>query len=182
MSKILLPLRGNTINKKIKLDETPSSPAEMAKSLFQQLEADKQSKENKKDDKNLPESYFDDRITPGIELSVFDFNEDNYELGAKTLLCILLKHFTQKDFDPDKLESDDLLLHLSDFDEKLVKNLSVNVCNHMQEIGSLNNPEILFTPDDQNDLKVVDVVLYVKDMVSDPESAYVSMIQDKFSE
>ena len=87
-----MPLRGNTINKKIKLDETPSSPAEMAKSLFQQLEVDKQSKENKKDDKNLPESYFDDRITPGIELSVFDFNEDNYELGAKTLLCILLKH------------------------------------------------------------------------------------------
>ena len=61
----------------------------MAKGLFQQLESDKQNKENQKDDKNLPENYFDDRITPGRELSVFDFNEDNYELGAKTLLCIL---------------------------------------------------------------------------------------------
>ena len=172
---------GNTMNKK-KKPKTSGSPAEMAKGLFQQLESDKQNKENQKEDKNLPESYFDDRITPGIELSVFDFNEDNYELGAKTLLCILLKHFTQKEFDPDKLQSDDLLLHLSDFDEMIVKNLSVNVCNHMQEIGSLTNPEIHFTPDDLSDLKVEHVVLYVQDMVNDSESAYVSMIQDKISE
>ena len=173
---------GNTSNKKQKLNKTPSSAAEMAKGLFQQLEANKQNKEYKKDDKNLAESYFDDRITSGIELSVFDFNEDNYELGAKTLLCILLKHFTQKEFDPDKLQSDDLLLHLSDFDEMIVKNLSANVCNHMQEIGSLTNPEIHFTPDNMNDLKVEHVVLYVQDMVNDHESAYVSMIKDKFSE
>ena len=166
------------MNKK-KKPKTSGSPAEMAKGLFQQLESDKQNKENQKEDKNLPESYFDDRITPGIELSVFDFNEDNYELGAKTLLCILLKHFTQKEFDPDKLQSDDLLLHLSDFDEMIVKNLSANVCNHMQEMGSLTNPEIHFTPNDLNDLKVEHVVLYVQDMAIDLDSAYVSMIQDK---
>ena len=170
------------MNKKKKSSKTSGSPAEIAKSLFQELEANKQNKENKKDDKNLPESYFDDRITPGIELSVFDFNEDNYELGAKTLLCILLKHFTQKEFDPDKLQSDDLLLHLSDFDDMTVNNLSVNVCNHMQEIGSLTNPEIHFTPDDLSDLKVEHVLLYVQDIANDPESAYVSMIQDKFSQ
>jgi len=169
----------NTMNKKKKPTKTSGSPAEMAKGLFQQLESDKQNKENRKDNKNLPENYFEDRITPGIELSVFDFNEDNYELGAKTLLCILLKHFTQKEFDPDKLQSDDLLLHLSDFDEIIVKNLSANVCNHMQEIGSLTNPEIHFTPDDQNDLRVEHVVLYVQDMANDLDSAYVSMIQDK---
>ena len=48
----------------------------------------------------------------------------------------------------------------------------------MQELGSLSNPEIHFTPDDQNDLKVEHVILYVQDMVSDSESAYVRMIQD----
>ena len=173
---------GNSKNKNKKSTKTSSSPDEMAKGLFQKLETDKKNKENSKDDKNLPESYFEDRITPDLELSVFDFDEDNYELGAKTLLCILLKHFTQKAFDPDKLQFDDLLLHLSDFDEKMVKNLSVNVCNHMQELGSLSNPEIHFTPDDQNDLKVEHVIFYVQDMVSDYESAYIRMIQDKFSE
>ena len=40
---------------------------------------------------DIPETYFDDRITLGIELTVFDINESNYELGAKTVLCLLLK-------------------------------------------------------------------------------------------
>ena len=61
---------------------------------------------------DIPESYFDDRITLGIELTVFDINESNYELGAKTVLCLLLKHFTLRDFDPDTLKLDDSLLHL----------------------------------------------------------------------
>ena len=61
----------------------------------------------------------------------------------------------------------------------IVKNLSANVCNHMQEMGSLTNPEIHFTPNDLNDLKVEHVVLYVQDMANDLDSAYVSMIQDK---
>ena len=103
-------------------------------------------------------------------------------IWSQNITLYFTKTLYSKEFDPDKLQSDDLLLHLSDFDEMIVKNLSVNVCNHMQEIGSLTNPEIHFTPDDLSDLKVEHVVLYVQDMVNDPESAYVSMIQDKISE
>tara|TARA_B100000073_G_scaffold66205_1_gene48980 strand:- start:736 stop:1122 length:387 start_codon:yes stop_codon:yes gene_type:complete len=127
----------------------------------------------------MEENFFEDRLTQGIELSVIDMNAENFEQGARILLCILLRHFTQKDFDPEKIKSDDLLLDLSDSDEMIVKNLSANVCHHMQEIGTLSNPEIPFTPDDPNDLKVEHVIQYVGDIVNDSESAYVQMIKDE---
>ena len=126
---------------------------------------------------DIPETYFDDRITLGIELTVFDINESNYELGAKTVLCLLLKHFTQRDFDPDKLKLDDSLLHLSNGDEMVLKNIGANVCNHMEEIGNLCNPDIPFTPDNPKDLMVEHVVQYVKDIVIDCESAYVQSLR-----
>tara|TARA_B100001564_G_scaffold350178_1_gene354255 strand:- start:1537 stop:1929 length:393 start_codon:yes stop_codon:yes gene_type:complete len=129
----------------------------------------------------MEDSYLKDRITPGIELSVIDMNAENFEQGARILLCRLLQHFAQKDFDPEKIKSDDLLLDLSGSDENVVKNLSANVCHHMQEIGHLTNPEIPFTPDNLNDLKVKHVVRYVEDMVNDSASAYVQMVKDNES-
>ena len=95
------------------------------------------------DNGDIPETFFDDRITLGIELSVFDINENNYELGAKTVLCLLLKHFTQRDFDPDKLKLDDLLLHNGNYadriellERKLLTTLHQKMYNKIHPRGS----------------------------------------------
>jgi hypothetical protein len=43
----------------------------------------------------------------------------------------------------------------------------------------LHNPEIQYTADDPERLSVGDVIAYAKDMVNDPDSAYVKLIEAK---
>ena len=127
----------------------------------------------------MPKNFIEERTTLGLELTIFDINKENFELGAKTVLCALLNHFTQQKFDPDLLQPDDLLMHLCDLDKQAVVTVSTNVCNHFQEIGNLHNPEIQYTPNDPEKLKVKDVIAYAEDMVNDPDSAYVRLIEEK---
>ena len=155
---------------------TNLSPNDLAKELFK----NQSSKPNSvAKNESVPKNFIEERTTLGLELTIFDINKENFELGAKTVLCALLNHFTQQKFDPDLLQPDDLLMHLCDLDKQAVVTVSTNVCNHFQEIGNLHNPEIQYTPNDPEKLKVKDVIAYAEDMVNDPDSAYVRLIEEK---
>ena len=91
----------------------------------------------------------------------------------------MLNHFTNAEFDPDLLKPDDLLAQLVNFDTQNILNVSTNICHHFQELGNLHNPEIQYTADDPEKLSVGDVIAYAKDMVNDPDSAYVKLIEAK---
>ena len=177
MAKILFQGGNSNSNK---TNGSPKSANELATSLFKSQGAKK--KEDKRKDKEVQKNLIAERTTPGKKLEIIDMNVDNFEEGAKILLCILLNHFTNEEFDPDLLQPDDLLAQLVNFDSQNIINISTNICHHFQELGNLHNPEIQYTANDPEKLLVRDVIAYAEDMVNDSESAYVRMMQDKKSE
>ena len=177
MAKILFQGGNSNSNK---TNGSPKSANELASSLFKSQGAKK--KEDKRKDKEVQKNLIAERTTPGKKLEIIDMNVDNFEEGAKILLCILLNHFTNEEFDPDLLQPDDLLAQLVNFDSQNIINISTNICHHFQELGNLHNPEIQYTANDPEKLLVRDVIAYAEDMVNDSESAYVRMMQDKKSE
>ena len=177
MAKILFQGGNSNSNK---TDGSPKSANELASSLFKSQGAKK--KEDKRTNKEVPKNLIAERTTPGKKLEIIDMNVDNFEEGAKILLCILLNHFTNEEFDPDLLQPDDLLGQLVNFDSQNFINISTNICHHFQELGNLHNPEIQYTANDPEKLSVGDVIAYAEDMVNDSESAYVRLMQDKKSE
>ena len=177
MAKILFQEGNSNSNK---ADGSPKSANELASSLFKSQVTKK--KEDKRTNKEVPKNLIAERTTPGKKLEIIDMNVDNFEEGAKILLCILLNHFTNEEFDPDLLQPDDLLGQLVNFDSQNIINISTNICHHFQELGNLHNPEIQYTANDPEKLSVGDVIAYAEDMVNDSESAYVRLMQDKKSE
>ena len=177
MAKILFQGSNSNSNK---ADGSPKSANELASSLFKSQGAKK--KENKRKNKEVPKNLIAERTTTGKKLEIIDMNVDNFEEGAKILLCILLNHFTNEEFDPDLLQPDDLLAQLVNSDSQNIINISTNICHHFQELGNLHNPEIQYTANDPEKLSVGDVIAYAEDMVNDSESAYVRLMQDKKSE
>ena len=177
MAKILFQGGNSNSNK---ADGSPKSANELASSLFKSKVTKK--KEDKRTNKEVPKNLIAERTTPGKKLEIIDMNVDNFEEGAKILLCILLNHFTNEEFDPDLLQPDDLLGQLVNFDSQNIINISTNICHHFQELGNLHNPEIQYTANDPEKLSVGDVIAYAEDMVNDSESAYVRLMQDKKSE
>ena len=177
MAKILFQGSNSNSNK---ADGSPKSANELASSLFKSQVTKK--KEDKRTNKEVPKNLIAERTTPGKKLEIIDMNVDNFEEGAKILLCILLNHFTNEEFDPDLLQPDDLLGQLVNFDSQNIINISTNICHHFQELGNLHNPEIQYTANDPEKLSVGDVIAYAEDMVNDSESAYVRLMQDKKSE
>ena len=177
MAKILFQGGNSNSNK---TNGSPKSANELAGSLFKSQGAKK--KEDKRKDKEVQKNLIAERTTPGKKLEIIDMNVDNFEEGAKILLCILLNHFTNEEFDPDLLQPDDLLAQLVNFDSQNIINISTNICHHFQELGNLHNPEIQYTANDPEKLSVGDIIAYAEDMVNDSESAYVRMMQDKKSE
>ena len=177
MAKILFQEGNSNSNK---ADGSPKSANELASSLFKSQVTKK--KEDKRTNKEVPKNLIAERTTPGKKLEIIDMNVDNFEEGAKILLCILLNHFTNEEFDPDLLQPDDLLGQLVNFDSQNIINISTNICHHFQELGNLHNPEIQYTANDPEKLSVGDIIAYAEDMVNDSESAYVRMMQDKKSE
>ena len=177
MAKILFQGGNSNSNK---TNGSPKSANELASSLFKSQGAKK--KEDKRKDKEVQKNLIAERTTPGKKLEIIDMNVDNFEEGAKILLCILLNHFTNEEFDPDLLQPDDLLAQLVNFDSQNIINISTNICHHFQELGNLHNPEIQYTANDPEKLSVGDIIAYAEDMVNDSESAYVRMMQDKKSE
>ena len=177
MAKILFQGGNSNSNK---TDGSPKSANELASSLFKSQVTKK--KEDKRTNKEVPKNLIAERTTPGKKLEIIDMNVDNFEEGAKILLCILLNHFTNEEFDPDLLQPDDLLAQLVNFDSQNIINISTNICHHFQELGNLHNPEIQYTANDPEKLSVGDVIAYAEDMVNDSESAYVRLMQDKKSE
>ena len=177
MAKILFQEGNSNSNK---ADGSPKSANELASSLFKSQVTKK--KEDKRTNKEVPKNLIAERTTPGKKLEIIDMNVDNFEEGAKILLCILLNHFTNEEFDPDLLQPDDLLAQLVNFDSQNIINISTNICHHFQELGNLHNPEIQYTANDPEKLSVGDVIAYAEDMVNDSESAYVRLMQDKKSE
>lgn len=177
MAKILFQGGNSNSNK---ADGSPKSANELASSLFKSQVTKK--KEDKRTNKEVPKNLIAERTTPGKKLEIIDMNVDNFEEGAKILLCILLNHFTNEEFDPDLLQPDDLLGQLVNFDSQNIINISTNICHHFQELGNLHNPEIQYTANDPEKLSVGDVIAYAEDMVNDSESAYVRLMQDKKSE
>ena len=177
MAKILFQGGNSNSNK---TNGSPKSANELASSLFKSQGAKK--KEDKRKDKEVQKNLIAERTTPGKKLEIIDMNVDNFEEGAKILLCILLNHFTNEEFDPDLLQPDDLLAQLVNFDSQNIINISTNICHHFQELGNLHNPEIQYTANDPEKLLVRDVIAYAEDMVNDSESAYVRLMQDKKSE
>ena len=177
MAKILFQGSNSNSNK---ADGSPKSANELASSLFKSQVTKK--KEDKRTNKEVPKNLIAERTTPGKKLEIIDMNVDNFEEGAKILLCILLNHFTNEEFDPDLLQPDDLLAQLVNFDSQNIINISTNICHHFQELGNLHNPEIQYTANDPEKLSVGDVIAYAEDMVNDSESAYVRLMQDKKSE
>ena len=121
----------------------------------------------------LPENFYEDRITPGIQLEIFHVDTENYHLGACTVICLLLKHFGIEDIDPEKLQPTDLLFQLANLDEKILANLNSNIPHHFNELGTLTNPEILETANSSEGLSVQNVIDYVWNVVNDPDSSYV---------
>ena len=174
MAKILF--QGGDKNSS-KNNVSPKSANELASSLFKSQSTKKH--EDKRENKKAPKNLIEERTTPGKKLEIIDMNVDNFEEGAKILLCILLNHFTNAEFDPDLLKPDDLLAQLVNFDTQNILNVSTNICHHFQELGNLHNPEIQYTADDPKKLSVGDVIAYAKDMVNDPDSAYVKLIEAK---
>ena len=177
MAKILFQGGNSNSNK---TNGSPKSANELASSLFKSQGAKK--KEDKRKNKEVQKNLIAERTTPGKKLEIIDMNVDNFEEGAKILLCILLNHFTNEEFDPDLLQPDDLLAQLVNFDSQNIINISTNICHHFQELGNLHNPEIQYTANDPEKLLVRDVIAYAEDMVNDSESAYVRLMQDKKSE
>ena len=177
MAKILFQGSNSNSNK---ADGSPKSANELASSLFKSQVTKK--KEDKRTNKEVPKNLIAERTAPGKKLEIIDMNVDNFEEGAKILLCILLNHFTNEEFDPDLLQPDDLLGQLVNFDSQSIINISTNICHHFQELGNLHNPEIQYTANDPEKLSVGDVIAYAEDMVNDSESAYVRLMQDKKSE
>ena len=177
MAKILFQGGNSNSNK---TNGSPKSANELASSLFKSQGAKK--KEDKRKNKEVQKNLIAERTTPGKKLEIIDMNVDNFEEGAKILLCILLNHFTNEEFDPDLLQPDDLLAQLVNFDSQNIINISTNICHHFQELGNLHNPEIQYTANDPEKLSVGDVIAYAEDMVNDSESAYVRLMQDKKSE
>ena len=177
MAKILFQEGNSNSNK---ADGSPKSANELASSLFKSQVTKK--KEDKRTNKEVPKNLIAERTTPGKKLEIIDMNVDNFEEGAKILLCILLNHFTNEEFDPDLLQPDDLLGQLVNFDSQNIINISTNICHHFQELGNLHNPEIQYTANDPEKLSVGDIIAYAEDMVNDSESAYVRLMQDKKSE
>ena len=177
MAKILFQGGNSNSNK---ADGSPKSANELASSLFKSQVTKK--KEDKRTNKEVLKNLIAERTTPGKKLEIIDMNVDNFEEGAKILLCILLNHFTNEEFDPDLLQPDDLLGQLVNFDSQNIINISTNICHHFQELGNLHNPEIQYTANDPEKLSVGDVIAYAEDMVNDSESAYVRLMQDKKSE
>lgn len=177
MAKILFQEGNSNSNK---ADGSPKSANELASSLFKSQVTKK--KEDKRTNKEVPKNLIAERTTPGKKLEIIDMDVDNFEEGAKILLCILLNHFTNEEFDPDLLQPDDLLGQLVNFDSQNIINISTNICHHFQELGNLHNPEIQYTANDPEKLSVGDVIAYAEDMVNDSESAYVRLMQDKKSE
>ena len=177
MAKILFQGGNSNSNK---TNGSPKSANELASSLFKSQVTKK--KEDKRTNKEVPKNLIAERTTPGKKLEIIDMNVDNFEEGAKILLCILLNHFTNEEFDPDLLQPDDLLGQLVNFDSQNIINISTNICHHFQELGNLHNPEIQYTANDPEKLSVGDVIAYAEDMVNDSESAYVRLMQDKKSE
>ena len=177
MAKILFQGGNSNSNK---TNGSPKSANELASSLFKSQGAKK--KEDKRKNKEVQKNLIAERTTPGKKLEIIDMNVDNFEEGAKILLCILLNHFTNEEFDPDLLQPDDLLAQLVNFDSQNIINISTNICHHFQELGNLHNPEIQYTANDPEKLSVGDIIAYAEDMVNDSESAYVRMMQDKKSE
>jgi len=177
MAKILFQGGNSNSNK---TNGSPKSANELASSLFKSQGAKK--KEDKRKNKEVQKNLIAERTTPGKKLEIIDMNVDNFEEGAKILLCILLNHFTNEEFDPDLLQPDDLLAQLVNFDSQIIINISTNICHHFQELGNLHNPEIQYTANDPEKLSVGDIIAYAEDMVNDSESAYVRMMQDKKSE
>ena len=177
MAKILFQGGNSNSNK---TNGSPKSANELASSLFKSQGAKK--KEDKRKNKEVQKNLIAERTTPGKKLEIIDMNVDNFEEGAKILLCILLNHFTNEEFDPDLLQPDDLLGQLVNFDSQNIINISTNICHHFQELGNLHNPEIQYTANDPEKLSVGDIIAYAEDMVNDSESAYVRMMQDKKSE
>jgi hypothetical protein len=121
----------------------------------------------------LPENFYEDRITSGIQLEIFHVDTENYHLGACTVICLLLKHFGIEDIDPEKLQPTDLLFQLANLDEKILANLNSNIPHHFNELGTLTNPEILETANSSEGLSVQNVIDYVWNVVNDPDSSYV---------
>ena len=177
MAKILFQGGNSNSNK---TNGSLKSANELASSLFKSQGAKK--KEDKRKNKEVQKNLIAERTTPGKKLEIIDMNVDNFEEGAKILLCILLNHFTNEEFDPDLLQPDDLLAQLVNFDSQNIINISTNICHHFQELGNLHNPEIQYTANDPEKLLVRDVIAYAEDMVNDSESAYVRLMQDKKSE
>lgn len=177
MAKILFQGGNSNSNK---TNGSLKSANELASSLFKSQGAKK--KEDKRKNKEVQKNLIAERTTPGKKLEIIDMNVDNFEEGAKILLCILLNHFTNEEFDPDLLQPDDLLAQLVNFDSQNIINISTNICHHFQELGNLHNPEIQYTANDPEKLSVGDVIAYAEDMVNDSESAYVRLMQDKKSE
>ena len=177
MAKILFQGGNSNSNK---TNGSLKSANELASSLFKSQGAKK--KEDKRKNKEVQKNLIAERTTPGKKLEIIDMNVDNFEEGAKILLCILLNHFTNEEFDPDLLQPDDLLAQLVNFDSQNIINISTNICHHFQELGNLHNPEIQYTANDPEKLSVGDIIAYAEDMVNDSESAYVRLMQDKKSE
>ena len=110
----------------------------------------------------LPDKFFEDRTSPNIDLTVFDIDKSNYDLGARTVICALLHHFGIKNVNPNKIKGDDLLLHLANLDRKILANLNANIPFHFSELGTLDNIEILDTPNNREELTVQHVINYVR--------------------
>ena len=175
-NEIAKKLFSGNASKDKKVSKSESTPKGLAKKLFKQKEEQAKILEEIKANSSeevFPESFFEDRTTPGIELQIFDIDTENYRLGACAVICLLLKHFGIEDIDPEKLQPTDLLFQLANLDEKILANLNSNIPHHFNELGTLTNPEILETANSSEGLTVQNVIDYVWNVVNDPDSSYV---------
>lgn len=111
------------------------------------------------------EKFLKDRISSGIDVVLYkkeDIDKSNYELATRSIICLLLNHFGVKDIDPKKIKNEDLLLHLANQDNKILTNLNSNIPFHFDEMGTLDNPEILDTPNNKEELTVQHAINYVE--------------------
>ena len=111
------------------------------------------------------EKFLKDRTSSGIDVVLYkkeDIDKSNYELATRSIICLLLNHFGVKDIDPKKIKNEDLLLHLANQDNKILTNLNSNIPHHFDELGTLDNPEILDTPNNKEELTVQHAINYVE--------------------
>ena len=114
------------------------------------------------------EKFLKDRTSSGIDVVLYtkeDIDKSNYEIATRSIICLLLKHFGIKDIDPKKIKNEDLLLHLANQDNKILTNLNSNIPHHFDELGTLDNPEILDTPNNKEELTVQHAINYVVNSV-----------------